>query len=417
MTEPIVLAFSGGLDTSFCIPWLAETHGRPVVTVTVDTGGLDAAAAASLAAALARPRRGRPPAGRRARRVLRPRAALPDPRQRAARPGLPAVRRRRAGDPGAGGGARRRPARQPHGGPRLHRGGQRPGALRGGAAHARSRASRSWRRCATSRARAPSRWPTSRSAGLPVPAHGAAYSVNRGLWGVTIGGKETLDIGRAAPRGGLGADPRRLRRAAAAGAPHARLRAAACPSAFDGEALSPVALIERLEAVGGAVRHRPRHPSRRDDPRHQGARRLRGAGRGGAAHRPPRAREARPHRPAASASRRRSPPSTATWCTRASTSIRSAATSRRCCSRSQRAGDRRGPAPLPAGPGVRRGRRLALLAAAPPRAASTARRPASGRPPTPRGFSRIAALPGELHARAGAATAAAGRSRRRRRET
>src|SRR5260370_38074277 len=49
MSEPIVLAFSGGLDTSFCVPWLAEAHGRPVVTVTVDTGGLDAAAAADLA--------------------------------------------------------------------------------------------------------------------------------------------------------------------------------------------------------------------------------------------------------------------------------------------------------------------------------------------------------------------------------
>ncbi|HYL06600.1 MAG TPA: argininosuccinate synthase domain-containing protein, partial [Thermoanaerobaculia bacterium] len=49
MSEPIVLAFSGGLDTSFCVPWLAEVYGRPVVTVTVDTGGLDAAAAAALA--------------------------------------------------------------------------------------------------------------------------------------------------------------------------------------------------------------------------------------------------------------------------------------------------------------------------------------------------------------------------------
>src|SRR4051812_20030124 len=45
---PIVLAFSGGLDTSYCVPWLAETYGRPVVTVTVDTGGLDDAAAAEL---------------------------------------------------------------------------------------------------------------------------------------------------------------------------------------------------------------------------------------------------------------------------------------------------------------------------------------------------------------------------------
>ena len=34
--KPIVLAFSGGLDTSFCIPWLKETYKRPVVTVTVN---------------------------------------------------------------------------------------------------------------------------------------------------------------------------------------------------------------------------------------------------------------------------------------------------------------------------------------------------------------------------------------------
>src|ERR1700682_5001099 len=49
MSDPIVLAFSGGLDTSFCTPWLAETYGRPVVTVTVDTGGIDAEAALALA--------------------------------------------------------------------------------------------------------------------------------------------------------------------------------------------------------------------------------------------------------------------------------------------------------------------------------------------------------------------------------
>ena len=38
----IVLAFSGGLDTSFCVPYLKETYGEPVYTVTVDTGGLSA---------------------------------------------------------------------------------------------------------------------------------------------------------------------------------------------------------------------------------------------------------------------------------------------------------------------------------------------------------------------------------------
>ena len=46
--KPIVLAFSGGLDTSFCVPWLKETYGRPVVTVTVNCGGIDAAAARQL---------------------------------------------------------------------------------------------------------------------------------------------------------------------------------------------------------------------------------------------------------------------------------------------------------------------------------------------------------------------------------
>src|SRR5580704_7805111 len=47
--QPILLAFSGGLDTSFCVPWLKETYRREVVTVTVDTGGLDADAARTLA--------------------------------------------------------------------------------------------------------------------------------------------------------------------------------------------------------------------------------------------------------------------------------------------------------------------------------------------------------------------------------
>jgi argininosuccinate synthase len=47
--KPIVLAYSGGLDTSFLVPWVAENTGRPVITVTVDTGGIDAAAAKTLA--------------------------------------------------------------------------------------------------------------------------------------------------------------------------------------------------------------------------------------------------------------------------------------------------------------------------------------------------------------------------------
>jgi argininosuccinate synthase len=37
--ERLVLAFSGGLDTSFCAVWLRETTGAEVVTVCIDTGG------------------------------------------------------------------------------------------------------------------------------------------------------------------------------------------------------------------------------------------------------------------------------------------------------------------------------------------------------------------------------------------
>src|ERR1700735_211526 len=46
--EPIVLAYSGGLDTSFLVPWVAENYHRPVITVTVDTGGIDAPTASTL---------------------------------------------------------------------------------------------------------------------------------------------------------------------------------------------------------------------------------------------------------------------------------------------------------------------------------------------------------------------------------
>jgi len=40
-SKDIVLAFSGGLDTSFCVPWLQE-RGWAVHTVFADTGGVDA---------------------------------------------------------------------------------------------------------------------------------------------------------------------------------------------------------------------------------------------------------------------------------------------------------------------------------------------------------------------------------------
>ncbi|MFT5144653.1 MAG: argininosuccinate synthase [Rhodothermales bacterium] len=36
----ILLAYSGGLDTSFCVPYLKETYNEPVITITVNTGGV-----------------------------------------------------------------------------------------------------------------------------------------------------------------------------------------------------------------------------------------------------------------------------------------------------------------------------------------------------------------------------------------
>jgi len=40
MSKEVVLAFSGGLDTSFCVPYLIE-QGYEVITLFVDTGGVD----------------------------------------------------------------------------------------------------------------------------------------------------------------------------------------------------------------------------------------------------------------------------------------------------------------------------------------------------------------------------------------
>ncbi|MBS0462950.1 MAG: argininosuccinate synthase [Proteobacteria bacterium] len=48
-SSDIVLAFSGGLDTSFCVPWLIE-RGWAVHTVFADTGGVDAGERARIAA-------------------------------------------------------------------------------------------------------------------------------------------------------------------------------------------------------------------------------------------------------------------------------------------------------------------------------------------------------------------------------
>ncbi len=42
MSKHVILAYSGGLDTSFCLLYLQKKYGYTVTTITVDTGGFDA---------------------------------------------------------------------------------------------------------------------------------------------------------------------------------------------------------------------------------------------------------------------------------------------------------------------------------------------------------------------------------------
>ena len=133
--EPILLAFSGGLDTSFCVPWLKETYQRPVITVTVDTGGIDAAAAQSLAERSQKLGASRTSSHRCAHALFRAGAQISADGQCAPRRGISALRRRGARAAGADDRANGVVARDQNGGARVHGGRQRPGAVRSGAAH------------------------------------------------------------------------------------------------------------------------------------------------------------------------------------------------------------------------------------------------------------------------------------------
>jgi len=247
---PILLAFSGGLDTSFCVPWLQETYGRPVVTVTVNTGGIDAAAAHELE--------------QRARNLGAAAHHLVDARgtyfDRVLKWLLIGNIRRGQLYPLCVGAERSIQAQtvaavaKQLGTTTVAHGCTAAGndqvrfevALRTLApgleilAPVRDRAFKRPEQLAFLEQR-----------GLPVPPHGAAYSTNRGLWGVTIGGRETLSSAGSIPESAwvlskdAFADPRAPR----------SIRIgfdSGIPVSLDGEALDPVALIERLEGVAAA---------------------------------------------------------------------------------------------------------------------------------------------------------------------
>jgi argininosuccinate synthase len=249
--KPIVLAFSGGLDTSWAIPYLAETTGRPVATVTVDTGGFDAAGRAELAARAA-------VLGAIEHRILDARAEY---FERVLRYLIFGNVRRGGTYP-------------------LCVGAERSIQARGVAAAARELGSATVAHGSTAAGNDQVRFEVALRAlepdfeilapvrdalvsrpaqvafltqrGLPVPAHGAAYSVNRGLWGTTIGGSETKSSALPLPESAWVATHGAFDTALAP-VRHRLTFERGVPVAFDGAALDPVALIERVE--GAAARY------------------------------------------------------------------------------------------------------------------------------------------------------------------
>lgn len=249
-TKPIVLAYSGGLDTSFLVPWVAENTGRPVITVTVDTGGIDAAAAKTLAEraralgaidhhqidaradyfdqvlrflVMGNVRRGQMyPLCVGAERVMQAQTIARVAREL----GTNMIAH---GCTAAGNDQVRFEV-----------------ALRTLApdlevfAPVRDKAFKRQEELEYLQQR-----------NLPIPPHGAAYSINRGLWGVTIGGTETLTS-----KGSIPEDAWVLSRDAfvhpARPAHHTVHFTQGVPTGLDGKALTPVEVIERLETIGAA---------------------------------------------------------------------------------------------------------------------------------------------------------------------
>ena len=247
--SPIIVAFSGGLDTSFCVPWLRETYGRDVITATVDTGGIDADAAHQLEA------RSKALGAIEhilidckqdffddvikhliAGNVLRGQAY---PLCVGAERGLQAARLAQLasdrnattvahGCTAAGNDQVRFEVALRTLNPRLEI-----------LAPVRDN---SWAREEQLR--------YLEDHDMPLPAQGSAYSINRGLWGITIGGQETLTSENTIPEdawvlsANAFSDPQ-------AAAQHTLEFDAGIPVKLDGEQLGPVALIEALELLAG----------------------------------------------------------------------------------------------------------------------------------------------------------------------
>jgi argininosuccinate synthase len=246
--NPIVLAFSGGLDTSFCVPWLADTYGRPVVTATVNTGGLNPASSRALAEKAKA-------LGAIEHVEIDARAEFFDS----------VLKYLIIGN--------------------VRRGNLYPlcvGAERG--VQARHLATAASRFASTTvahgctaagndqvrfeiilKALAPdlevlapvrdnaferaAQVEYLRSRSMPLPAAGSAYSINRGLWGVTIGGTETLDSRGSIPESAWVLSAGALESARGPETLEIAFEHGV-PTALGGTRLTPVELIEQLESIG-----------------------------------------------------------------------------------------------------------------------------------------------------------------------
>jgi argininosuccinate synthase len=247
--EPILLAFSGGLDTSFCVPWLKDTYGRPVITVTVDTGGIDAAAARSLAQRATE-------LGALEHHLIDARAAYFDQVLKF----LIMGNIRRGGLYPLCVGAERVLQAQTIAQMALSLGTTMVAHGCTAAGNDQVRFEVALRTLAPDleiiapvRDRAfkrPEQLKYLEDHRLPIPPFGAAYSVNRGLWGVTIGGRETLTSEGSIPDDAwvLSKDafshPRTPER-------HILGFEAGIPVALDGIRRSAISIIETLESLAG----------------------------------------------------------------------------------------------------------------------------------------------------------------------
>ena len=248
--SPIILAFSGGLDTSFCVPWLKEQYNREVITACVDTGGIDKEAAIALE--------------KRALALGAVEHLLIDAKQEFFET---VIRHLIAGN--------------------VLRGNAYPlcvGAERGLQAEklamlARERGATTVAHGCTAAGNDQVRFEVAlrtltpglevlapvrdnswvrdeqlaylKQHDMPLPAQGSAYSINRGLWGITIGGQETLTSENSIPESAwvlsanAFAEPQEP-------STHTLRFSKGIPAALDGKALPPVKLIETLEKLAGS---------------------------------------------------------------------------------------------------------------------------------------------------------------------